>query len=51
MASGGVAGGLSLFAGSVGCGEGECGVSGGEVADSGKFPVRDDKSGVGVFVE
>jgi hypothetical protein len=38
-----------LFACSGGSGEGEGGVSGGEVAESGEFPVRDDEGGV--FVE
>ncbi len=46
MASSGVAGGLSSFACSGGCRESERGVSGGEVADSGEFPVRDDEGGV-----
>jgi hypothetical protein len=35
-----------LVACSGGCGEGECGVSVGEVALPGEFPVRDDESGV-----
>jgi hypothetical protein len=37
---------LASFACSCGGGAGECGVAGGEVADSGEFPVRDDESGV-----
>jgi hypothetical protein len=37
---------LSLFACSGGCGEGEGGVSGGEVADSGELPAGDDERGV-----
>jgi hypothetical protein len=37
---------LSLFACSGGCGQGECCVSGGEVADSGEFPAGDDECGV-----
>ena len=43
---GGIAGGLSSFACSGGGGEGECGVSGGEVAKSGEFPAGDDDGGV-----
>jgi hypothetical protein len=46
MGLGGVSCGLSLFACSGGGGEGEGGVSGGEVAESGEFPVRDDEGGV-----
>jgi hypothetical protein len=37
---------LSLFACSGGCGEGEGGISAGEVADSGEFPAGDDERGV-----
>jgi hypothetical protein len=40
---------LSLFACSGGGGESEGGVSGGEVADSGKFPAGDDERGVLFF--
>ncbi len=42
----GVAGGLSLCACSSRGEEGEHGVSGGEITDSGEFPVRDDEGGV-----
>lgn len=45
IASGRVAGGLSSFACSGGGGEGEGGVSAGEVADPGEFPVRDNEGG------
>jgi hypothetical protein len=37
---------LSLFACSGGGGEGEGGISVGEVADSGEFPAGDDEGGV-----
>jgi hypothetical protein len=42
----GVSCGLELVACSGGCGEGEGGVSGGEVADPGEFPPGDDEGGV-----
>src|SRR5262245_56005814 len=37
---------LSLFACSGGCGKGECGISTGEVADSGELPAGEDERGV-----
>src|SRR5437868_1444865 len=46
LALSGIAGSLSSFARSGGCRQGKRGVSGGEVANSGEFPVGDNEGGV-----